>query len=45
MCLNYRGRDYHHRKQKSINFTIYRLFSIASHIQHASEVYNVIILI
>ena len=44
MCLNYRGRDYHYRKQKSINFIIYYLFDMTSPSQPPFESYNFIIL-
>ena len=45
MCLNYRERDYHYRKQKSINFIIYYLFDITSPSQPPFDAYNFIPLI
>ena len=45
MCLNYRGRDYHYRKQKSINFIIYYLFDITNPSQPPFDAYNFIPLI
>ena len=45
MCLDYRERDYHYRKQKSINFIIYYLFNITSPSQSPFDAYNFILLI
>lgn len=45
MYLNYRGRDYHYRKQKSINFIVYYLFDITIPSQPPFDAYNFILLI